>query len=161
TLSVVLYAIAFVAACRVRYRNLFPPSATESVLARIAEGLRLVRSDRRLIGTLTVTGVYNVFGWPFTSMVAVIGRDELLVGPGGNRHSVQHARHRCLCWCHPDGDVLPATILPPCLCRGRAALHGDADRLRTGTDAGGCRLSPAVHRSRRCRVQHHAGDFGL
>jgi MFS family permease len=83
TLSVVLYAVAVVAACRVRYRNYFPTTTTESVLARIAEGLRLVRGDRRLIGTLTVTVIYNVFGWPFTSMVPVIGQDRLLLGPEG------------------------------------------------------------------------------
>jgi MFS family permease len=83
TLSVVLYAVAVVAACRVRYRNTFPPTTAETVLARIAEGLRLVRSDRRLIGTLTVTVIYNVFGWPFTSMVPVIGQDRLLLGPEG------------------------------------------------------------------------------
>jgi len=83
TLSVLLYAIAVVAACRVRYRNSFPPTSTESVLARIGEGLRLVRNDRRLIGTLTVTVIYNVFGWPFTSMVPVIGQDQLLLGPEG------------------------------------------------------------------------------
>jgi MFS family permease len=83
TLSVALYAIAVVAACRVRYRNSFPPSTADSVIARIAEGLRLVRRDRRLIGTLTVTVIYNVFGWPFTSMVPVIGQDRLLLGPGG------------------------------------------------------------------------------
>jgi MFS family permease len=83
TLSVALYAIAVVAACRVRYRNSFPPTSAESVLARIGEGLRLVRNDRRLIGTLTVTVIYNVFGWPFTSMVPVIGQDQLLLGPEG------------------------------------------------------------------------------
>jgi len=83
TLSVVLYAIAVVAACRVRYRNSFAPTTAETVLARIAEGLRLVRGDRRLIGTLTVTVIYNVFGWPFTSMVPVIGQDQLGLGPEG------------------------------------------------------------------------------
>jgi MFS family permease len=83
TLSVVLYAVAVVAACRVRYRNFFPLTTTEPVLARIAEGLRLVRGDRRLVGTLTVTVIYNVFGWPFTSMVPVIGQDRLLLGPEG------------------------------------------------------------------------------
>jgi MFS family permease len=45
--------------------------------------LRLVRNDRRLIGTLTVTVIYNVFGWPFTSMVPVIGQDRLMLGPEG------------------------------------------------------------------------------
>jgi MFS family permease len=83
TLSVVLYAVAVVAAFRVRYRNTFPPTTAETVLARIAEGLRLVRNDRRLIGVLTVTVIYNVFGWPFTSMVPVIGQDRLLLGPEG------------------------------------------------------------------------------
>jgi MFS family permease len=83
TLSVVLYAIALLAAWRVRYRNSFPPATAETVLARIAEGLRLVRSDRRLIGVLTVTVIYNVFGWPFTSMVPVIGQDHLQLGPEG------------------------------------------------------------------------------
>jgi MFS family permease len=83
TLSVVLYTVALLAALRVRYRNSFPPSTTESVLTRIAEGLRLVRNDRRLLGTLTVTVIYNVFGWPFTSMVPVIGQDRLLLGPEG------------------------------------------------------------------------------
>ena len=53
------------------------------MLARIAEGLRLVRRDRRLIGTLTVTVIYNVFGWPFTSMIPVIGQDHLQLGPEG------------------------------------------------------------------------------
>ena len=83
TLSVVLYAVSVVAACRVRYRNTFPPTTAESVLARIAEGLRLVRGDRRLIGVLTVTVIYNVFGWPFTSMLPVIGQDRLHLGPEG------------------------------------------------------------------------------
>lgn len=83
TLSVTLYVIAVVAACRIHYRNTYPPSTTEPVLTRIAEGLRLVRSDRRLIGTLIVTVIYNVFAWPFTSMVPVIGQDQLLLGPEG------------------------------------------------------------------------------
>ena len=83
TLSVVLYTIALLASCRVRYRNSFPPTSADSVLARIFEGLRLVRSDRRLIGVLTVTVIYNVFGWPFTSMVPVIGQDRLQLAPEG------------------------------------------------------------------------------
>jgi MFS family permease len=83
TLSVVLYAIAVLVAWRVRYLNSFPPVTADTVLARIAEGLRLVRSDKRLIGVLTVTVIYNVFGWPFTSMVPVIGQDHLQLGPEG------------------------------------------------------------------------------
>ena len=82
-LSVALYAVSVVAALRVRYRNSFPPTSSETVIARIAEGLAFVRRDRRLVGTLTITVIYNVFGWPFTSMVPVIGQDQLALGPEG------------------------------------------------------------------------------
>jgi hypothetical protein len=43
----------------------------------------LVRRDRRLIGTLVVTVIYNTFGWPFTSMIPVIGQDNLGLGAAG------------------------------------------------------------------------------
>ncbi|MDO8399429.1 MAG: MFS transporter [Bradyrhizobium sp.] len=58
-------------------------AGSEAVLARIAEGLALVRTDKRLIGVLVVTVIYNIFAWPFTSMIPVIGRDRLHLGPEG------------------------------------------------------------------------------
>ena len=81
-LSVLMYVVAIVAAVRIRYRD-SRAANPGSVLARIAEGLRLVRGDRRLIGTLVVTVIYNVFAWPFTAMIPVIGRDRLGLGPEG------------------------------------------------------------------------------
>jgi len=63
------------------------------MLARITEGLVIVRGDKRLIGTLIVTIIYNVFAWPFTSMIPVIGRDRLLLGPEA-WHPCQPGRHR-------------------------------------------------------------------
>jgi MFS family permease len=82
TLSVVLYAFALYAAFRVRYRN---PALVgiAPVFTRIAEGLCLVGGDRRLIATLVVTIIYNLFGWPFTSMVPVIGQNQLGLGAEG------------------------------------------------------------------------------
>ena len=82
-LSVLLYATALVAAMFLRYRNGIPPTGGRSVLERIRESIRLARRDRRLVGTMVVTIVYNVFGWPFTSMVPVIGKDRLHLGPEG------------------------------------------------------------------------------
>jgi MFS family permease len=81
-LSVALYAVAMVAALRITYRN-NEGTGAGSVLARIKEGLVLVRGDKRLVGTLVVTVIYNVFAWPFTSMIPVIGRDRLGLGPEG------------------------------------------------------------------------------
>jgi len=81
-LSVLMYAGAIAAAVTVRSRIPRAPGSS-AVLARISEGLTIVRGDKRLIGTLTVTIIFNVFAWPFTSMIPVIGRDRLLLGPEG------------------------------------------------------------------------------
>jgi MFS family permease len=81
-LSVLMYCTALLAIVTIRSRI---PRAVGSgaVLARIAEGLAVVRTDRRLIGVLVVTVIYNIFGWPFTGMIPVIGRDRLYLGPEG------------------------------------------------------------------------------
>jgi MFS family permease len=81
-LSVVMYCTALWAIATIRSRI---PRAVGSgdVLARIVEGLALVRTDKRLIGVLVVTVIYNIFAWPFTSMIPVIGRDRLYLGPEG------------------------------------------------------------------------------
>jgi Na+/melibiose symporter-like transporter len=83
TLSVACYMVAIVAALRVRHRDGVRPSGSGSVLARMIEGLIVVRRNRRLIATLVITVIYNLFGWPFTSMIPVIGHDSLRLGPGG------------------------------------------------------------------------------
>jgi predicted MFS family arabinose efflux permease len=81
-LSVLMYATALwaILALRPRIARTEEPGA---VFAGIAEGLALVRSDRRLIGVLIVTVIYNIFAWPFTGMIPVIGRDRLHLGPEG------------------------------------------------------------------------------
>jgi MFS family permease len=81
--SVACYLIALVAALRVQHRNAVPPSSSAGVLERMIEGFMLVRRDRRLVGTLVITVIYNTFGWPFTSMIPVIGQDNLGLGAGG------------------------------------------------------------------------------
>ena len=45
--------------------------------------MALIFSDRRLGAIMAVTVIYNVFAWPFTSMIPVIGTDRLLLGPEG------------------------------------------------------------------------------
>lgn len=84
TVSVCCYAMALVAALLVRHRDGPAPGATVgTVIARIVEGLLLVRRDRKLIAILSITVIYNVFGWPFTAMVPVIGQDSLHLGAKG------------------------------------------------------------------------------
>lgn len=83
TASVLCYVLALVAAFRVEPRKPALGASSGAVLARMIEGLLLVRRDRRLIGTLVITVIYNVFGWPFTSMIPVIGQDNLHLGATG------------------------------------------------------------------------------
>jgi MFS family permease len=82
-LSVALYALAACVALRLRYRNTARSSDAEPLHRRIGEGLRIVRRDPRLVGTLVITVIFNIFGWPFTSMIPVIGQDNLSLGPEG------------------------------------------------------------------------------
>jgi MFS family permease len=79
--SVACYLVAVLAAMRVRHRNTIRPSAAASVLERTIEGVMLVRRDRRLVGTLVITVIYNTFGWPFTSMIPVIGTITSISAP--------------------------------------------------------------------------------
>jgi len=83
TASVLCYLLALAAALQVRHRNSVSPPDAAGVFGRIAAGLLLVRRDRRLAATLVVTVIYNVFGWPFTSMVPVIGQGSLHLGAAG------------------------------------------------------------------------------
>ena len=81
--SVGCYLVALAAAIRLTHRNSVRPSGAATVLERMIEGFILVRGDRRLVGTLVITIIYNTFGWPFTSMVPVIGQDNLGLGAVG------------------------------------------------------------------------------
>jgi MFS family permease len=83
TVSVAGYLVATVVALRVRHRNLGVMPTTGGVIERMIEGFMLVRRDRRLSGTMVITVIYNTFGWPFTSMVPVIGQDNLGLGAAG------------------------------------------------------------------------------
>ncbi len=81
-LSVTLYATAIAATLTVRAR-IAAALGAGAVLARARESIAIVAQDRRLTAIMTVTILYNVFGWPFTSMIPVIGRDRLALGPEG------------------------------------------------------------------------------
>jgi MFS family permease len=81
-LSVLMYATAIAAGLSVRTRIPVSPGGG-GMLARTREGFAIVLADKRLTATLVVTVIYNVFAWPFTSMIPVIGRDRLHLGPEG------------------------------------------------------------------------------
>ncbi|TDH64383.1 MFS transporter [Dankookia rubra] len=79
--SVALYLLALVAAVTLRYRSAAVAPGGEGVLARMGEGLQAVRRSPRLRGTLVVTILFNIFGWPFTSLVPVVAQHRYGLGP--------------------------------------------------------------------------------
>jgi MFS family permease len=81
-LSAVLYLTAIAATLAVRTR-LAPSPGAGAMLGRTWEAIVIVFSDKRLAATMVVTVIYNVFAWPFTSMIPVIARDRLALGPEG------------------------------------------------------------------------------
>lgn len=82
-LGVVLYATSLVAVLGLHRRNRATMRVRVPVLAGIAEGMRFARHHEKLFGTLVVTIIYNLFAWPFTSMVPVIAQGHLGLGAAG------------------------------------------------------------------------------
>ena len=75
-LSAALYGASLAAAMRLRVHH-GPAAQTTSFVASLRESFSWLRGDQRLIGVFLITVVFNVFGWPFTSMIPVIGTDDL------------------------------------------------------------------------------------
>jgi MFS family permease len=81
--SLALYTPALVAALRIGMRRQTTAARRVSFITSMREGLAWLHRDRRLIGVFVMTIIFNVFGWPATSMVPVIGTDYLGLGPKG------------------------------------------------------------------------------
>lgn len=82
-LSVALYLPSLVAAMRIGMRRKRPATHPPSFVTSIREGLGWLRRDGRLTGVFVITIIFNIFGWPATSMVPVIGTDHLALSPKG------------------------------------------------------------------------------
>jgi predicted MFS family arabinose efflux permease len=72
-----------VAALRVQIRHAPARMHGASFIASMREGLEVLRGDRRLAGVFMITVIFNIFGWPFISMIPVIGTDSLHLDPKG------------------------------------------------------------------------------
>jgi len=82
-LGVALYVAGLATLLRIGHRNPVVARPTARVWATIREAVLFAWRDKRLSAILWVTVVYNLFGWPFTGMIPVIGRDSLDLGPQG------------------------------------------------------------------------------
>ncbi|HEX2825039.1 MAG TPA: MFS transporter [Burkholderiales bacterium] len=81
--SIALYVPSLFAAIHIGMRREGSHARALSFFSSIREGLAWARNDRGLMGVFLITIIYNIFGWPATSMVPVIGTDALRLGPEG------------------------------------------------------------------------------
>ncbi|OED43203.1 hypothetical protein AB833_04320 [Chromatiales bacterium (ex Bugula neritina AB1)] len=73
-----MYIICFVLTIKLQLgRELVSGEVTSSLADSVRQGLQVVRLEAVLSGTLMVTVIYNLFGFPMLSLVPVLGRDEL------------------------------------------------------------------------------------
>ena len=79
-LGLVLHSVSLWVVWGVAPDHKHPIKHPLSLLGPMREGFALARQDDRLIGILTVTAIFNVFGWPFTSMIPVLASDALHLG---------------------------------------------------------------------------------
>lgn len=80
-LSASLYAIGFFLLLMVPTGEPSRPTVGSSIVRHLIEGVRLARDSRMVVGVLLITVIYNICGFPFLSMVPVIGKDVLGLGP--------------------------------------------------------------------------------
>ena len=76
-LGMALFAVGTLVTLRLRYVPAAAPSRQRGALSNIVDSLRHVRSNRVIVGTLAVTVIFNFFGFAYTSMVPVIGRETI------------------------------------------------------------------------------------
>ncbi|MGG5812553.1 MFS transporter [Falsiroseomonas sp. CW058] len=81
--ALALYLVAIALAARLDHRGRPGPTRPGSVLAEVAGSFRLALRVPALRGIMVVTVIFNVFAWPFASMVPVIGQEVLHLGPEG------------------------------------------------------------------------------
>jgi MFS family permease len=84
SLSLLLYLLAIAAAFGIAGgRRAMGQTRGVPVLREMRESFGLARREPRLRGILVVTVVFNLFAWPCSSMVPVIGQASLGLGPKG------------------------------------------------------------------------------
>jgi MFS family permease len=80
--SACFYALATVLATGVAHRQMTRPLVLRHVPQELAEGLRYVRGDLIIGGVLAVTVAMNLLGFPYSALIAPIGRQVFQVSPG-------------------------------------------------------------------------------
>jgi MFS family permease len=77
----VLYAGALLLACVTQPVSARQYREHRSMFNFLADGIRVLQTNRVLVGVLAITVIYNLWAFPFVSMIPVIGKDDLGLSP--------------------------------------------------------------------------------
>ena len=80
-LGMALYVVSLLAMLGYRYQHRLGGGVTQSTFSRLIEGFSLARRSPKLVGTLVITVIFNLWGWPVTAMVPVLAQGQLGLGP--------------------------------------------------------------------------------
>ena len=80
-LSTAFYGACLVMVLLVRLPGTVGMRASPAILRDLVGGIRLVLGDAYLRRIFAITIIFNLWGFPFTSMIPIIGRDELGLTP--------------------------------------------------------------------------------
>lgn len=83
-LAAVLFAISalLVAGLRVAPVGMTATAAPQRLLRQMRDAIQFALRDRDVLAILCITVIFNIWGFPFISMIPVIGADELGLEPG-------------------------------------------------------------------------------
>ena len=77
----VLYAGALLLACVTQPVSARQHREHRSMFNFLADGIKVLQTNRVLVGVLAITVIYNLWAFPFVSMIPVIGKDVLGLSP--------------------------------------------------------------------------------
>lgn len=80
-ISALFHCFCIIIACSLTLEGRSKQKKVEPFFRMLSEGVRLVRKSPQLIGIYLTTIILNVFGFPYASMVPVLGRDVYKVEP--------------------------------------------------------------------------------
>lgn len=80
-LGMALYGAAALVVWRMGYSQPRASGPAPKVLGNLVAGFRYARGEPVVVGVLAITVIVNAFGFPFSSILPVIGRDTLSLSP--------------------------------------------------------------------------------
>ncbi len=81
--GLLLYGASLVVAWRIGAHDVTTHVHPASFFTGLRQGLSWLRGDRNVTGVFVVTVIFNIFGWPYTSMIPVISTDYFKLDPQG------------------------------------------------------------------------------